>query len=206
MIAALQYKYKQTKERDIMGRAITSGQLELRVARAKRREAAILAKKLAVSAKPYAKKPPTDIILANQVGNEKVFVRIPTPSAVLAKLPDGIKQALGMKPASSTLAQLGTGSSIVDFAGNHKKVLRVSVYPGLPTPQVKTTTWGTRVVKMTDKSFSFPVGGDSVDAVVAAFQAAFTGTGPARVLLGASDTAGYAVLRLGKTTISTVKA
>lgn len=189
-----------------MGRAVSSAQLAIRVERAKKREAAMLARKLAVTPKPYAKKPPTDIILANQVGNEKVFVRIPTPTAVLTKLPDGLEASLGMKPASSTLASLGAGASIVDFAGNHKKVLRVTVYPGIPTPQVKTTSWGTRVVKMVDKSFSFPVGGSSVDAVVAAFQAAFTGTGAGKVLLGASDTAGYAVLRLGKTIISTAKA
>lgn len=188
-----------------MGRPVSSAQLQIRVDRAKRREAAMLAKKTSTPPKPYAKRPPTTTVLANQVGSEKVFVRIPVPTSTLGKLPDGLKIALGMKAANSTLAALGSGSSIVDFVGNHKKVLRVSVYPGLATPQEKNTSWGTRVVKMIDKSFSFPVGGENVTAVTAAFLTEF-GKPEAKALMGAVGSAGYAVLRLGRTVLAKVTA
>lgn len=188
-----------------MGRAITSGQLQLKIEIAKKREAARLATKLSSTPKPYTKKPPTEIILANMVSNPKVFVKIPVPEAVLAKLPDGVEASLGMKPASSTAAELGAGSSIVDFAGNHKKVLRVTVYPGVPATS-KVTAWGTRVVKKVSESFSFPVGGASIDAVITAFQAAFTGSGPAKLLMGTAGNDGYAVLRLGNTVLSKAQA
>lgn len=191
-----------------MGRAITSDQLEARAKRAKARELAILAKKTSTVAKPYAKKPPTDIILASQIGTDnKVFVRIPTPTAILTKIPAAVQTALGMRPANSTPAQLGTGSTVVDFANNHKKVLRVTVYPGLLTPVAKNTSWGSRVVKMVDKSYSFPVGGTSVDAVINAFTAAFTTPdSPMNNEMGNKDSAGYAVLRLGRTILSTARA
>lgn len=190
-----------------MGRAITSDQLEARLKKAKLREAAMLAKKTSVAAKPYARKPPTDIVLASQIGTEnKVFVRIPIPTAVLTKIPTATKTAFGINAASTTLANLGTGSSVIDFANNHKKVLRVTVYPGLLTPSPKNTPWGTRVVKMVDKSYSFPVGGTSVDAVIAAFQTAFATSGSMNAEMGNADSAGYAVLRLGKTILSTARA
>lgn len=143
----------------------------------------------------------------SQIGTEnKVFVRIPVRTAALAKIPAGTKTAFGINAASTTLATLGTGASIIDFAGNHKKVMRVTVHPGLLTPIPQNTTWGTRVVKMTDKSYSFPVGGDDIDQVITAFQAAFTGAGAMKSEMGNADSPGYAVLRLGNTVLSTAKA
>jgi hypothetical protein len=190
-----------------MGRAITSKQLEARADKAKKREAALLAKKLNSTPKPYKKKPPTDIILVSQVGSGgKVFVKVPVQESVLKALPDATKEAFGMKPASTKLADLGTGAAIVDFTGNHKKVLRVTVYKGLTTPIEKNTSWGTRVVKHIDSSYSFPVGGASVDTVIAAFQAAFTGSGALKPELGPASAKGYAVLRLGKSILSKVSA
>lgn len=190
-----------------MGRAITSKQLEARADKAKKREAALLAKKLSSTPKPYKKKPPTDIILVSQVGSGgKVFVKVPVQESVLTALPDGTEEAFGMKPASTKLADLGTGAAIVDFTGNHKKVLRVTVYKGLTTPIEKNTPWGTRVVKHIDSSYSFPVGGASVDTVIAAFQAAFTGSGALKAQLGPASAKGYAVLRLGKSILAKVSA
>lgn len=188
-----------------MGKAITSKQLEAKADIARKREAAILAKKLASVPKPYKPKPETDIVLVSQVGSGgKVFVKVPVPSDALIALPEGVEASFGMKAASTALADLGTGASIVDFKGNHKKVLRVTVYKGLTTPKEKTTPWGTRVVNHIDSSYSFPVGGASIDAVMAAFQAAFTGTGPMTGQLGSTKGKGYAVLRLGKTVLSKV--
>lgn len=183
-----------------MGRAVSSAQLQIRVDIAKKREAARLAKKLATEPKPYAGKEPTTEAKAQSVTDKDLFVAIPVITKNWEAIPAGTKTALGVTLSS---AALPASAALVGFEGNHKTVARVVVHEGLSTPTAKNTAWGTRVVKMTAKSWSFPAGNDDLGDLITAFRTQFGAGGAARALLGTKN--GFAELRIGKQVLVTVK-
>lgn len=182
-----------------MARAVSSAMLGIRLDRAKKREAAILAKKLSTAPKPYVKQPAQTIVKAQAMTDANIFVEIPIPSTTWTKIPAQSRTLLGISLATTAL----TGTQVlVGFTGNHKKVLRVVVYEGTSAPASKITSWGTRVVKKIVKSMSFPVGGSNLDAVIAAFKVQFAPTGAMNNLMGTEN--GYALLKLGNAVLAKV--
>jgi len=92
---------------------------------AQKREAAKMAPKLATPPKPYTPKELSTEELVPMIGKEgKTYVKFPIRNSVYTRI-TGSLDALGIKAAN---ANPGTRTSVVDFRGNHKKVLRVPVY------------------------------------------------------------------------------
>ena len=91
---------------------------------AQKREAAKMAQKLATPPKPYTPKELSTEVLVPMIGNEgKTYVKFPIRNSVYTRI-TGSLEALGIKAAN---ANPGTRTSVVDFRGNHKNVLRVRV-------------------------------------------------------------------------------
>ncbi|MGB7708796.1 MAG: hypothetical protein WBL95_04480 [Microcoleus sp.] len=179
-----------------MARAVSSANIKKRLDIALKREAAIAAKKASSTAKEWKAQDPTTDVLCNQINNLKAFVKIPVVTTNLDKIPAATQEALGMMPGGSTLTALGAGSIILPFKGNHKLVCRITVHPGLVTPISKNTSWGTRVTKFTDKSWSFPAGGASIPAIQTAFRAAFASGGAMAPQMGTPNGHGFATLHI----------
>ncbi|NQE37055.1 hypothetical protein [Microcoleus asticus] len=159
-----------------------------------------MAQKLATPPKPYTPKESSAEVLVPKIGNDvKTYFKYPIRNSVYTRITASI-DALGIKARN---AKTGTGTLIVDFQGNHKKVLRVCVYEGLATPIAKLTPWGTRTIKMIDKSFQFPIGGKTRDAAITAFKTLFGDGGALRPMMGTTN--GRAELLLGKQVITTIE-
>ena len=91
---------------------------------AQKREAAKMAQKLATPPKPYTPKELSTEVLVPMIGNEgKTYIKFPIRNSVYTRI-TGLLEALGIKAAN---ANPGTRTSVVDFRGNHKNVLRVRV-------------------------------------------------------------------------------
>ena len=87
-------------------------------------EAAKMAQKLATASKPYTPKEWATEELVPMIRNEgKTYVKFPIGNSVYTRI-TGSLEALGIKAAN---ANPGTRTSVVDFRGNHKNVLRVRV-------------------------------------------------------------------------------
>jgi len=83
-----------------------------------------MTQKLATPPKPYTVKELSTQVLVPRIGNEgRTYVKFPIRNSVYAPI-TGSLEALGIKAAN---ANLGTRTSVVDFRGNHKNVLRVRV-------------------------------------------------------------------------------
>jgi hypothetical protein len=183
-----------------MGKPRTAAALKIAMEIAEKRESAKMAQKLATPPKLYTPKESSTEVLVPMMGNDgKTYVKFPIRNSIYTRITASI-DALGIK---ATNANTGTGTSIVDFRGNHKNVLRVRVYEGLATPIAKLTPWGTRTVKMIDKSFQFPIGGETWDAAIAAFKTLFGDGGALRPMMGMAN--GRAELRLGKQVITSIE-
>ena len=84
-----------------------------------------MAQKLATPPKPYTVKELSTQVWVPMIGKEgKTYVKFPIRNSVYTRI-TGSLDALGIKAAN---ANPGTRTSVVDFRGNHKKVLRVPVY------------------------------------------------------------------------------
>lgn len=183
-----------------MGKLRTAAQLEIALKIAEKREAAKMTQKLATPPKPYTPKESSTVVLVPMIGNDgKTYVKFPIRNSVYSRITASL-DALGMKAVN---ANTGTGTSVVDFRGNHKNVLRVRVYEGLATPTAKITRWGTRTVKMIDKSFQFPIGGETWDAAITAFKTLFGDGGALRPMMGTTN--GRVELLLGKQVITSIE-
>ncbi len=91
---------------------------------AEKREAAKMAQKLVTPPKPYTPKELSTEVLVPMIGNEgKIYVKFPIRNSVYTRITGSLK-ALCIKEAN---ANPGTRTSVVDFRGNHKNVLRVRV-------------------------------------------------------------------------------
>jgi len=193
-------KNKSDIEVKTMGKLRTAAQLEIALKIAEKREAAKMAQKLATPPKPYTPKESSTVVLVPMIGKDgKTYVKFPIRNSVYSRITSSL-DALGMKAAN---ANTGTGTSVVDFRGHHKNVLRVRVYEGLATPIAKLTPWGTRTVKMIDKSFQFPIGGETWDAAITAFKTLFGNGGVLRSMMGTTN--GRAELLLGKQVIASIE-
>ena len=83
-----------------------------------------MAQKLATPPKPYKVKELSTEELVPMIGNKgKTYVKFPIRNSVYTRI-TGSLEALGIKAAN---ANPGTRTSVVDFRGNHKNVLRVRV-------------------------------------------------------------------------------
>jgi len=83
-----------------------------------------MAQKLATPPKPYTVKELSTQVLVPMIDNEgKTYVKFPIRNSVYTRI-TGSVEALGIKAAN---ANPGTRTSVVDFRGNHKNVLRVRV-------------------------------------------------------------------------------
>lgn len=193
-------KNKSDTEVKTMGKPRTAAALKIAMEIAEKREAAKMAQKLATPPKPYTPKESSTEVLVPMIGKDgKTYVKFPIRNSVYSRITSSI-EALGMKAAN---ANTGTGTSVVEFRGNHKNVLRVRVYEGLATPIAKLTPWGTRTVKMIDKSFQFPIGGETWDAAITAFNTLFGDGGALRSMMGTTN--GRAELLLGKQVIASIE-
>jgi len=193
-------KNKSDIEVKTMGKLRTAAQLEIALKIAEKREAAKMAQKLATPPKPYTPKESSTVVLVPMIGKDgKTYVKFPIRNSVYSRITSSL-DALGMKAAN---ANTGTGTSVVDFRGNHKNVLRVRVYEGLASPIAKLTPWGTRTVKMIDKSFQFPIGGETWDAAITAFKTLFGDGGALRPMMGTTN--GRVELLLGKQVIVSIE-
>jgi hypothetical protein len=106
------------------GRPRTAAALKIAMEIAQKREAAKMAQKLATPPKPYTPKELSTEVLVPMIGNEgKTYVKFPIRNSVYTRI-TGSLEALGIKAAN---ANPGTRTSVVDFRGNHKNVLRVRV-------------------------------------------------------------------------------
>jgi hypothetical protein len=196
-----------------MAKAVSAANIQKRLDVAKKREAAQAAKKASTTAKPWKQKDPTTEMLSNQINALKMYVKIPIFTTHLAKIPPTTQTALGIFPVGSLAAVLGTGFLISEFKGNHHAVCRITIHPGLVTPISHNTSWGTRVTKFTDKSWSFPCGGDSISTIQAAFRVALApagpgGTpaaGPLAAEMGTPTGHGFATLHVGNTVLDLIK-
>jgi hypothetical protein len=185
-----------------MARARTAAQLKVQLTIAEAREAARKAAVASVTPKTYEKKKPETNVLVSQVGSEgKIWVKMKVYSSTLTRLGGAGATALGVLAANTAIP---ANTQVVDFRGNHKKVLRVVVNEGIATPTVKRTAWGTRVVKHIDKSYQIPVGNDDLNDMLTAFNTFFAGAA-GQALLGPAGSQGYATLQLGKSVLSTVE-
>ena len=156
-----------------MDRPRTAAQLKVLQNIAEAREAAKKAAAANVTPKPYEKKKPETNVLVSQVGSEgKVWVKMKVYTTSLTKIGTAGQTALGVLAANTTVP---ANTQVVDFRGNHKKVLRAVVHEGIATPTVKKTPWGTRVVKHIDKSYQIPVGNDDLNDMLTAFNTFFNG-------------------------------
>ena len=89
-----------------------------------KREAAKMAQKLATPPKPYTPKEWATEELVPMIRNEgKTYVKFPIRNSVCARI-TGSLDALGIKAANPNPS---TRTSVIDFRGNHKNVLRVRV-------------------------------------------------------------------------------
>jgi len=83
-----------------------------------------MAQKLATPPKPYTPKELSTQVLVPMIGNQgKTYVKFPIRNSVYTRI-TGSLEALGSKAANPNP---GRRTSVVDFRGNHKNVLRVSV-------------------------------------------------------------------------------
>jgi len=185
-----------------MGRPRTAAQLKVLQNIAEAREAAKKAAAANITPKPYEKKKPETNVLVSQVGSEgKIWVKMKVYTSSLARIGNAGQTALGILAANTTVPNT---VKVVDFRGNHKKVLRVHVHEGIATPTVKKTPWGTRVVKHIDKSYQVPVGNDDLNDILTAFNTFFNADG-GQNLLGPAGSQGFATLQLGKSVLATVE-
>ena len=84
-----------------------------------------MAPKLATAPKPYTVKELSTQVWVPMIGNEgKTYIKFPIRNSVYTRI-TGSLEALGIKAAK---ANPGTRTSVVDFRGNHKNVLRVRVW------------------------------------------------------------------------------
>lgn len=145
-----------------MARRYTWQQLEKRAATSKARETYIDAqKKLPTVLKPYKSEGDKVDVAAYSFVDSGYVVTIPIPAATATKI-TALMETAGILTASQAAAlPLTTGRR--GFKEAHKEVLRVTVHEAKATPTTKNTPWGTRVVDMIDKSYSFPfsLGADS---------------------------------------------
>lgn len=167
-----------------MARPRTSFELERLAAIAKRRETARATAKLTATPKAYVAEEPGGSGYFRSIENENLFVQMPIPSkAGTALFSDG-GGALG----GLTLAEVQAiaNSSVVDFKGNHKQVLRIRFTRLKATPTTKITPWGTRVVDHTDDSVTVPFFGpaDGSLRTAKANFATFTAAGPGATAIG----------------------
>lgn len=185
-----------------MGRPRTAAQLKVLQGIAEAREAARKAAAASVTPKPYEKRKEQTNVLVSQAGTDgKVWVKMKVYTASLTKLGGAGQTALGVKAANTAVP---AGTVVVDFKGNHKKVLRAHVHEGIATPTVKRTAWGTRVVKHIDKSYQIPVGNDDLNDMITAFNDFFNGAA-GQGLLGPAGSQGFATLQLGREVLATVE-
>jgi hypothetical protein len=185
-----------------MGRPRTAAQLKVLLDIAQARETAKKAAAANVAAKPYEKKKPETNVLVSQVGSEgKIWVKMKVYTSSLTKIGGAGQTALGVLAANTAVP---ANTQVVDFRGNHKKVLRAHIHEGIATPTVKKTPWGTRVVKHIDKSYQIPVGNDDLNDMLTAFNTFFNGA-TGQGLLGPAGSQGFATLQLGKEVLATVE-
>ncbi|MEG4208072.1 hypothetical protein QUA20_29665 [Microcoleus sp. Pol7_A1] len=198
----LRYSIKNKSEIEIktIGRPRTAAALKIAIELAEKREAAKMAQKLATPPKPYTPKESSAEVLVPKIGNDvKTYFKYPIRNSVYTRITASI-DALGIKARN---AKTVTGTSIVDFQGNHKKVWRVCVYKGLATPIAKLTPWGTRTIKMIDKSFQFPIGGKTRNAAITVFKTLFGDGGALRQMMGTTNDRDQ--LLLGKQVITSIQ-
>jgi hypothetical protein len=106
------------------GRPRTAAALKIAMEIAQKREAAKMGQKLPTPPKPYTPKELSTQELIPIIGNDgKTYVKFPIRNSVYTRI-TGALEALGIKAAN---ANPGTRTSVVDFRGNHKNVLRVRV-------------------------------------------------------------------------------
>jgi hypothetical protein len=185
-----------------MGRARTAAQLKIQLDIAQAREAARKAAAANITPKPYEKKKPETNVLVSQVGSEgKIWVKMKVYTSSLTRIGSAGQTALGILAANTAVP---ANTQVVDFRGNHKKVLRVRVHEGIATPTVKKTPWGTRVVKHIDKSYQIPVGNDDLNDMLTAFNTFFNAAG-GQALLGPAGSQGFATLQFGREVLATVE-
>jgi len=185
-----------------MGRARTAAQLKIQLEIAQAREAARKAAAATVTPKPYEKKKPETNVLVSQVGSEgKIWVKMKVYTSSLTRIGGAGQTALGILAAN---AAVPANTQVVDFRGNHKKVLRVHVHEGIATPTVKKTAWGTRVVKHIDKSYQIPVGNDDLNDMLTAFNTFFNAAA-GQALLSPAGSQGFATLQFGREVLATVE-
>jgi hypothetical protein len=135
---------------------------------AKKREEAREAAKKAATPKPYQAEEEGGSAYFRSIEDENLFVEMPIPAkaGALATDPGPI---LGMTLAEATAV---ANSSLVEFKGNHDKVLRIRFTRLKATPTTKITAWGTRVVDHVDDSVTVPFGGNT-DASLKGAKTAF---------------------------------
>ena len=185
-----------------MARPRTAAQLKVLQNIAEARETAKKAAAATVTPKPYEKKKPETNVLVSQAGSEgKVLVKMKVYTSSLTKIGGAGQTALGILAANATIP---ANTQVVDFKGNHKKVLRVHIHEGIATPTVKKTPWGTRVVKHIDKSYQIPVGNNDLNDMLTAFNTFFNATA-GQALLGPAGSQGFATLQLGREVLATVE-
>ncbi|MEG3989814.1 hypothetical protein QUA13_22135 [Microcoleus sp. S28C3] len=198
----LRHSIKNKSEIEIktIGRPRTAAALKIAIEIVQKREAAKMAQKLATPPKPYTPKESSAEVLVPKIGNDvKTYFKFPIRNSVYTCITASI-DALRIKARN---VKTGTGTSIGDFQGNHKNVLRVCVYEGLATPIAKLTPWGTRTFKMIDKSFQFLIGGKTRDAAITAFKILLGDGGALRPMMGTTN--GRDQLLLGKQVITSIE-
>ncbi|HEY9813300.1 MAG TPA: hypothetical protein V6D31_07170 [Candidatus Sericytochromatia bacterium] len=151
-----------------MPRPRTSFELNRLADIAKKREDAREAAKKAATPKPYQAKERGGSAYFRSIEDENLFVEMPIPAKAGALATDPAP-ILGMTLAEASAV---ANSSLVEFKGNHDKVLRIRFTRLKATPTAKMTAWGTRVVDHIDDSVTVPFGGNT-DASLKGARTAF---------------------------------
>ncbi len=161
-----------------MPRPRTYFELNRLAERARLREAARAAARLASTPKPYVPQEPKIIRAVRSIENDDVYVKMPISQTAWTAISG---QANGLGLLTPEAAEALAGSSVINFEGNNDEILRVRVNFLKATPTVRMTEWGSRVVDKTDTSFSFPLGvtaaNNSISAAKVQFRGLFAGAG-----------------------------
>lgn len=124
-----------------MGRHLTVEQLERRLEIAKKRRADKLAAKLA-NPKPYKPRPPGTLLFYRSVFDQDLFYRVTVNSETLAMFANPAELGL--------LTALPDGATALSITGSGIRPSMIKWFYGDSTPQVITTTWGSRYIKNYD--------------------------------------------------------
>jgi hypothetical protein len=161
-----------------MARPRTYFELNRLAERAKAREAARAAARLAATPKPYVAQDSKIIRAVRSIESDDVYVEMPISKTAWDNI-SGQAAANGILEVAA--AEALPGSSVIDFKGNNDEVLRVRINFLKATPTVKMTPWGSRVVDKVDNSFSYPMGvvaaNNSIAAAKVQFRGFFAGAG-----------------------------